>query len=134
MNMKAVITVVCLVSLSGCSSGNHVVQTEEEAQIFLQTMKEYGEKNKTPSMSKEEGCRLIEKSIAVGFDAIDSSFSAMNNWVEDYKDPKMALLSNTVPSQVYIAMAMALEKCEPILEDNEAKKMVSTFVTVNDAH
>jgi len=134
MKIKTILTVGCLIALYGCSSEDHVIQTEQEAKVFTQTFKDYMQKNMTASINKEEGCKIMEKASAKALASINSNFSAMNGWVEGYKDPLMALTSNTIPAQVFGVISGGLKDCEPFLDDNEAKKMVKTLITVNSSN
>jgi len=77
---------------------------------------------------------MMEKASSEALHSVNSSFSAMNEWVEGYKDPIMALTSNTIPAQIFIAIGAGLGDCGSFLADDEAKKLVNTVNVTNKSH
>lgn len=107
---------VLLSSMITACSGNddHLITTKEELVTMTNSVKNYTLKKVYAGMSKEELCIVMSDSLSKGLNAAGSSFKAMNTWIREYKDPRLAFSEQTYTTQVAtLIMAAAHKTCEP---------------------
>lgn len=101
----------------GCSGNDsHLITTEQEVATMGESMNAYLLKNVTQGMSKKEMCAVTSSAISEGLNSAGSSFTAMNNWIREYKNPSFAFTEQTYTSQVAkVISGIIIEstKCQP---------------------
>lgn len=131
---KTFLIMVISFLLTSCSSSTNVVDSEIELQMFVSAFKDYFEKNTTfdTKENRRNQCSIAIGGISEGFDATFSSFEAMNNWVKQFKDPRMAIHSDSITSQLAKLILISLEGCGDL--KGEAALFVAAFSNISQKH
>jgi len=128
MKKKILVGSACLL-MTACSSNDQVLNNIDDIKGAMDLANSEMQMTGSTSASKEENCQAIAQAYEHGLEAYHSSFSAMNQWFDAFKDPKIIALQKTPAAQLYVALGVTLMHCETL--ESDAGQLIANIKMIN---